>query len=100
MKSSHWLVALGVALLAAVPVHAAGAACVWQPGWASSQYVAEGDNVLPAGGQVDHTLREIVRTSLAGKAVRVRLSNAFGTAPLAIDAASLAPSPDNHAAAR
>ena len=35
------------------------------------------------------TLRQIVRISIGGDRVRVRLSNRFGTAPLVIDAASI-----------
>ncbi len=39
----------------------------------------------------NQTLRQIVRTSIAGRRARVVLSNAFGTAPLTIGAAHLAP---------
>jgi lysophospholipase L1-like esterase len=39
---------------------------------------------------VDSTLREIVHTSIAGKSVRVRFTNEFGTEPLRIDAATIA----------
>ena len=39
---------------------------------------------------VDSTLREIVHTSIAGKALRVRFTNEFGTEPLRIDAANIA----------
>lgn len=38
----------------------------------------------------DQTLRQIVHTSLGGDRVRVVLSNAFGTAPLAVGAAHIA----------
>ncbi len=82
----------------AAPVEAKGP-CPWQLAWASSQYVAEGENALPTETYKDRTLRQIVRTTLSGSAIRVRLSNAFGTAPLVIDAASVARSPDNKAAA-
>ena len=41
-------------------------------------------------GFQDQTLRQIVHIGLGGDRLRVRLSNAFGTAPLSIDAASLA----------
>ena len=57
--------------------------------------------VTPAPGQTfapppfvhftNQTLRQIVRTSLGGARVRVVLSNAFGTTPLTIGAAHLAP---------
>jgi lysophospholipase L1-like esterase len=38
----------------------------------------------------DQTIREIVHTSAAGKAVRVRLSNAYGKEPVTISAAHIA----------
>jgi len=85
------------ALLAAPA--AAAQRCAWQPSWAPSQYVATADNALPADARQDHTLRQILRLSIGGTQLRVGLSNAFGTAPLTIDAASLAPSPDNKSAA-
>jgi len=37
----------------------------------------------------DQTLRMVVRTSIGGRRVRVQLSNAFGTTPLAVGAAHL-----------
>jgi len=83
----------------AVPLQAKDAACPWRLAWASSQYVAEGDNALPAETYKDRTLREIVRTTLSGTALRVRLSNAFGTTPLTIGGGSVARSPDNKGAA-
>ena len=39
----------------------------------------------------DQTLRQIVRTSVGGSRVRVVLSNAFGTSPVAVGAADIAP---------
>lgn len=89
--------ALGVACILglAAPLQAKNTVCPWRLAWASSQYVAEGENALPAETYKDRTLREIVRTTLPGTALRVRLSNAFGTAPLAIGGASVAHSPDN-----
>ena len=39
----------------------------------------------------NQTLRQIVRTSVGGSRVRVVLSNAFGTSPVAIGAADIAP---------
>lgn len=85
--------------LFASPALAANPACKWRPAWASAQMVPEGDNALPAGAYKDMTLRQIVRTTVGGTKLRVRLSNAFGTAPLMLSAASIAPSPDNRAAA-
>ena len=44
----------------------------------------------PIAGIHDQTVRMIVRTSVGGKSVRVRLSNAFGAAAVSIGAAHLA----------
>ncbi len=67
----------------------------WVASWATSQMVPTNENVAPAEDLTDATLRQIVRVSIGGKRVRVRLSNAFGTAPLVINAASIALSADN-----
>jgi lysophospholipase L1-like esterase len=64
-------------------------ACGWYPAWASSQMLAEGANALPAGTLADATLRQTMRVSVGGAAVRVRVSNAFGHAPLRIAAATI-----------
>jgi lysophospholipase L1-like esterase len=82
--------ALTVALLAAAPAVAAPRACTWQAAWSSSQLSPATDAQLEPGALRDATLRQIVRPSLAGQRVRVRFSNAFGRAPLAIDAATVA----------
>ena len=62
----------------------------WVAGWTTSQILVTGDNALPADELTDATLRQVVRATLAGKQVRARLSNAFGNAPLAIGAATIA----------
>lgn len=83
--------ALTAALLttgAATP--ALAAACPWIAAWGSSQIVPGADNALPAEALRDVTLRQIVRPSLGGSGLRVRLSNAFGDTPLVIEGASVA----------
>jgi lysophospholipase L1-like esterase len=67
----------------------------WVATWATSQMVPTNENVAPAEDLTDATLRQIVRVTIGGKRARVRLSNAFGTAPLVISAASIALSADN-----
>jgi len=62
----------------------------WIATWGSSQMIAEGDNALPADRAGAITLRQMVRVSAGGERVRIRLSNAFGTRPLAIGGAHLA----------
>jgi len=61
----------------------------WVAAWGSAQMVPEGQNALAPEQLRDATLRQVVRVSLAGRQLRVRLSNAFGTEPLAIDGASI-----------
>lgn len=58
----------------------------WVGTWTASPQAAE-----PPGATLeDQTIRQIVRTSIAGDKVRVRLSNEFGTTPLVVGAASIA----------
>jgi len=52
--------------------------------------VPETANELPAANWRDASIRQIVHLSLGGSQVRVRLSNAYGTTPLLVDAASVA----------
>ena len=62
---------------------------LWMPTWiASPMNVWAADAVLPA--LFNQTLREVVRISIGGTKFRLRLSNEFGSAPITVDAASLA----------
>ena len=61
----------------------------WVAAWGSAQMVPEGQNALAPEQLRDATLRQVVRVSIKGRQLRVRLSNAFGTDALAIDAASI-----------
>jgi lysophospholipase L1-like esterase len=72
--------ALAVVALAAVSAGAAEAG--WVASWAAAQQVVEPNNMLPPAELTDATLRQVVRLSIGGKAYRLLLSNAFGTAPL------------------
>ena len=66
----------------------------WIAAWASAQQIPEPQNSLPDDSLRDATLRQIIHPALAGTHFRLRLSNAFGTAPLVIDAVSAARSVD------
>ena len=68
--------ALCLTLLAGAP-GAAPADTRWVTGWA-----APSDYVGPALEPL--TIRQVVRVTVAGKAVRVRLSNLFGDGPLTV----------------
>ncbi len=59
----------------------------WVGTWAASPFDGDPWHTVPT--LVDSTLREIVHTSLAGNAVRVRLTNEFGTEPLRVGAATV-----------
>jgi lysophospholipase L1-like esterase len=60
----------------------------WVGTWAASPFDGDPWHTIPT--LVDSTLREIVHTSIAGKSLRVRLTNEFGTEPLRVDAATIA----------
>jgi lysophospholipase L1-like esterase len=62
----------------------------WVGAWQAAQLVPSGDAVVPSEDLTDATLRQVVRVTLGGKRLRVRFSNAFGSQPLTIDAASVA----------
>lgn len=56
----------------------------------AAQQLTEPGNLPPAPGFTDSTLRQVVRVSLGGKQLRVRLSNEFGTVPLTLTAVHVA----------
>lgn len=72
---------------------------MWVGSWASAQQVPEPQNSLAPADLADATLRQHLRLSLGGKRLRVRVSNLFGTAPLLIDAATIARAADPAGAA-
>ncbi len=78
-----WLRGLAAVLLLASPSIAS--AQHWVGSWASAQQIPEDRNTLPDDQLRDMTLRQIVRLTLSGPRLRVRISNVFGTQPLAID---------------
>jgi lysophospholipase L1-like esterase len=74
----------GLAALAGPTVAQTGPASHWVGSWGASP-------ALPNGPEINNqTIRQVVRLSLGGAAVRVRLSNELGTGPLVIGAAHLA----------
>jgi lysophospholipase L1-like esterase len=62
----------------------------WVGSWAASQQVPETQNRLDTEAMRDATLRQIVHLSVGGDRLRVRMSNAFGTAPLHVTAVHVA----------
>jgi lysophospholipase L1-like esterase len=55
---------------------------VWVATWGASQQIPEPHNALPAEDLRDATVRQIFHLSVGGPALRVTLSNAFGTEAL------------------
>lgn len=86
------LLALAFSLAALTPGSAQARNCAptWVSGWASSQLRPTGDAALPTGTLASSSLRQIIRPSIGGQRVRVRLSNLMGSKPLAIAGASIA----------
>lgn len=70
--------------------HAAPAPSTWVSSWGASQQIPEPHNSLPPEDLTDATLRQIVHLSIGGPAIRVHLSNAFGTEALPITSVHIA----------
>jgi lysophospholipase L1-like esterase len=81
---------LVLALVAALPGWAQPAPTRWVGAWAASQQIPETRNEAPAADLTDATVRQVVRLTAGGPRLRVRLSNAFGTAPLVFSAVHVA----------
>ena len=76
------LAVLAICMHAQPAPRPATAAPVWVASWGASQQVPEPQNALPANELRDATVRQIFHLSVGGPALRVHLSNAFGTEPL------------------
>jgi lysophospholipase L1-like esterase len=86
---------VSVVLLASIASLAAAAQPNWVASWGTAQQLALPARAIPSRDTypktvAGQTVRMVARTTLAGKAVRVALSNSFGYAPVRIDAAQLA----------
>jgi len=100
------IITTGLLLLTSLAVMAAAKVPVsheptskWVGSWATSQQLPEPRNMLSGDDVSDSTLRQVVRLSAGGKRIRIVFSNAFGTAPMRIDAARVAVS-ENVASSR
>jgi len=92
MRASQQKLCASVAALALVLCGTATAAppLHWVASWGAAQQPVETQNELPAAQWRESTLRQIVRSSLGGSVLRVRVSNVFGNTPLVIEGASIA----------
>ena len=80
----------GPAETQAHPAAGAAPAPVWVASWGASQQIPEPQNALPADDLRDATVRQIVHLSVGGSALRVHISNAFGTDALRLTAVHVA----------
>ena len=93
-----FLVAIAVAARAGAPASASNPTRPrdlngnesWVGSWAAPQQIPEPQNAVPTAQLNNATLRQIVHLSVGGPAIRVRISNAFGTAPLHVMAVHVA----------
>lgn len=82
------LCAAVLCLPAAVPFAHAATPAPWVGTWATAPYGNDPWHTTPT--LVDSTLRQIVHTSIAGRELRIRFTNEFGTEALHIGAATVA----------
>ncbi len=80
------------ALSLTLPASVEAATCrpAWVAAWGSSQMAPTGDNRLADGVLKDATLRQLIRPSVDGRRLRLRLSNLIGTQPLHLRGVTLA----------
>lgn len=86
-KRSAW-VAAGLAFALALPVQAETQR--WVGAWSSAQLAPDAKNSLAPEDYPNATLRQVVRVSIGGDTLRIKLSNLFGTQPVTIAAARIA----------
>jgi len=90
IHSSIFLALAFVSLAPCLRAQTSPAPPTWIASWGSSQQVPEPQNAMAPADLTDVTLRQIVHLSAGGSALRVHLSNAFGTEPLHITSAHIA----------
>lgn len=62
----------------------------WVGTWATAQMLVEPNNMPPAPGLTENTLRQIIRVSIGGKKLRLRFSNIYSDQPTVLKAVSIA----------
>jgi len=62
----------------------------WTGTWATAQMLVEPNNMPPAPGLAQNTLRQIIKVSIGGKRIKLRFSNLFGDQPTMLKSVSIA----------
>ncbi len=68
----------------------------WVGTWATAPQLVEPHNMPPAPGLTNNSLRQVVRVSIGGEAIRLKLSNEFSTSPVTIHSIQIAASTGGH----
>ena len=89
-QARKFLLLICLVALGWVPSSAQTHAQIWVSSWGASQQIPEPHNALPPEDLTDATVRQIFHLSLGGPALRVHLSNAFGTEALHIASVHIA----------
>ena len=84
------IAALGSGICALPQARPSSAPAVWVASWGASQQIPEPQNALAADDLTDATVRQIFHLSVGGPAVRVHISNAFGTDTLRVTSVHIA----------
>jgi lysophospholipase L1-like esterase len=77
------------------PIHSKSLAIAekkWVGTWATARQLIEPNNMPPAPGLSNNTLRQVVCVSIGGKNLRLRLSNEFGKSPITMKVVQIAAS--------
>ncbi|MGE9313122.1 SGNH/GDSL hydrolase family protein [Niabella sp. CJ426] len=62
----------------------------WVGTWATAPQLVEPNNMPPAPGLTNNTIRQVVRVSIGGERLRLRFSNAFSKEPVTMKAVAVA----------
>ena len=57
---------------------------VWTGSWATAPQLVEPNNMPPAPGLENNTLRQVIRVSVGGNVVRLRFANTFSKQPITL----------------
>ncbi len=69
-----------------------GSASKWVGTWAAAQQLVESGNMPPSPGLTNNSLRQVVRVSIGGDTIRLKLSNEFSSNSVTIKSVQIAAS--------
>ena len=84
------IITLLVCLFTISAVRASQAPVKWVGTWATSPQWITKDNMPPSPGLSNNSLRQVVRVSIGGDRIRIKLSNEYSKTPLVIKSAYIA----------